>query len=401
MPMLATRLSASHQQPVAELPSPAPIRASVAGTELQLIERGTERLELLLDLIDGARTSVRFLFYMMNPDAAGEAVRDALVRAARRGVTVRVLLDGFGSDVNAAFLQPLVDAGGQFILFHPKLSRRYLLRNHQKVVVVDETAGLIGGANIDRHYLSDHDPERWRDLWLRLDGAAVPHLARYYDAIYRWSCKSDGRLKELRRMVRHFSQRKGALQWKLSGPVARGNPWPGQLAREIIAGSRLDVISAYFSPPFAMLRRIARMGRRGEVRIVTAARSDNNATIAAARHTYARLLRNGVRMFEYRPTKLHTKLVICDDVVHLGSSNLDFRSIYLNLEIMLRIEDKSFAEAMRGYFARELADCLEVTPAVHRARAGLLRRLKWTISHWLVTAVDYTVTRRLNFGNEQ
>ncbi|URD60065.1 phosphatidylserine/phosphatidylglycerophosphate/cardiolipin synthase family protein [Sphingomonas sp. KRR8] len=378
----------------------APITATVAGTELVLIESGAERLEMLLVLIDRATSSLRFLFYMMNPDAAGEAVRDALVRAARRGVAVRVLLDGFGSGVNAAFLQPLVEAGGEFILFHPKLSRRYLLRNHQKLVAVDDRLALIGGANIDLHYLSDHDLQRWRDLWLRLDGPAVRSLARYFDAIYRWSSRPDSRLRELRKIIRRHSQHKGALQWKLSGPVARGNPWPRQLAREIIGGTRLEVISAYFSPPFAMLRRIARLGRRGQVRIVTAAKSDNNATIAAARHTYARLLRNGVGMYEYQPAKLHTKLVVCDDVVHLGSSNLDFRSIYLNLEIMLRIEDAGFATAMRGYFERELNDCLQITPAIHRARASWLRRLKWTISHWLVTAVDYTVTRRLNFRAE-
>jgi cardiolipin synthase len=386
---------------VAAEPPHSPIRATVAGTELLVLEGGAERLRTLLEMIDEAASSIRLLFYMMNPDAAGEAVRDALARAARRGVKVRVLLDGFGSDVNAAFFQPLTDAGGEFILFHPRLSRRYLLRNHQKMVIVDERTGLIGGANIDRHYLSDRDPERWRDLWLRLDGPAMHSLTRTFDAVYRWSGKPDGRLRELRHIIRHHSQRKGALQWKLAGPVARGNPWPRALAREIIAGQRLDVISAYFSPPFAMLRRIARLGRRGQVRIVTAAKSDNNATIAAARHTYARLLRNGVRMYEYRPVKLHTKLVICDDVVHIGSSNLDFRSLYLNLEIMLRIEDAGFAQAMRDYFARELGDCLEITPAIHRARAGWLRRLKWTISHWLVTAVDYTVTRRLNFQAEQ
>ena len=384
---------AEHQQ--------QPIRATVAGTELVLLEGGAERLRALVALIDEAATSVRFLFYMMNPDAAGEAVRDALVRAARRGVEVKVLLDGFGSDVNAAFFQPLTEAGGAFILFHPKLSRRYLLRNHQKMVIVDERKGLTGGANVDLHYLSDRDPQRWRDLWLQLDGPAMRPLARTFDAVYGWSCRPDGRLRELRHIVRHHSQRRGALQWKLAGPVARGNPWPRALAREIISGKRLDVISAYFSPPFAMLRRIGRLGRRGQVRIVTAARSDNNATIAAARHTYARLLRHGVRMYEYQPAKLHTKLVICDDVVHIGSSNLDFRSLYMNLEVMLRIEDAGFARAMRDYFARELDDCLEITPAIHRGRAGLLRRLKWTISHWLVTAVDYTVTRRLNFRAEQ
>jgi cardiolipin synthase len=161
------------------------------------------------------------------------------------------------------------------------------------------------------------------------------------------------------------------------------------------------MISAYFSPPFAMLRRLWKLGDRGEVRIITAARSDNFATIGAARHTYARLLRHRVRMFEYLPEKLHTKLLIVDDVVHLGSANFDFRSLYLNLEMMLRIEDKGFADQMRAYVERQLAHCQEITPSLHRQRAGWWKRLKWTLSNFLVTAVDYTVTRRLNFGPER
>jgi cardiolipin synthase len=403
--MLASLFKAPQQRVMAKadptLPPRAPITATIAGTKLSLLESGSERLDQLLALIDGASSSVRMLFYMMNPDAAGEAVRDALVRARQRGVAVRLLLDGFGSGVNAAFLQPLKDAGGSVILFHPEVGRRYLLRNHQKMLVVDDQRALIGGANIDRHYLSDNDPQRWRDLWLLLDGAAVGAGARYFDAIYRWSGEPDGKIRTLRRIIRRHSQRKGALQWRFSGPMTPRNPWPTQIAKEIITGSRLDLISAYFSPPFAMLRRIARMGRRGRVRIITAARSDNNATIGAARHTYAKLLRNGVEMYEYQPAKLHTKLVIVDDVVHLGSSNFDFRSLYLNLELMLRIDDAGFAAQLRQYFEGELVDSLRITPAIHRARAGWLQRLKWTISHWLVTAVDYTVTRRLNFSAER
>ena len=112
------------------------------------------------------------------------------------------------------------------------------------------------------------------------------------------------------------------------------------------------MIFAYFAPPGAMLRRIGRLGRRGRARIITAAKSDNNATIAAARHSYSRLLRRHVEMYEYQPAKLHTKLAIVDDIVHIGSSNFDYRSLYINMEIMLRIKDAAFADAMRGYFER-------------------------------------------------
>jgi cardiolipin synthase len=145
------------------------------------------------------------------------------------------------------------------------------------------------------------------------------------------------------------------------------------------------------------MRRFARIARNGQVRIITAAKSDNNATIGAARHTYSRLLRRRVRMFEYQPAKLHTKLAVVDDFVHIGSSNLDFRSLYINLEIMLRIEDAGFAADMRRYFEHEVKDSEEITLALHRQRATLWRRFKWTVSNWLVTALDYTVTKRLNF----
>jgi cardiolipin synthase len=386
-------------QPVAK---PAErIVAEIAGTRLTLLEHGSERLTTLLDMIEGARSSVRLLFYMLDGDVAGEAVRDALVRAAQRGCDVRVLLDGFGSAIPQGFFRPLEEAGGNFCLFHPRIGVRYLLRNHQKLVVVDERLALTGGANITLEYLSDRSDRRWRDLWLHLEGAAVKAAARYFDAIHRWTSAPRPRLRDLRRILVRHTQRKGTLRWQYNGPVRRGHPWTVGIAREFSQARRLDMISAYFSPPFAMLRRLGHLGRRGPVRIITAARSDNNATIAAARHTYSRLLRKRVRMHEFLAEKLHTKLLILDDVVHIGSANFDFRSLYLNLEMMLRIEDKDFADQMRGYFERQLALCQEITPELHRQRASWWKRLKWTLSHFLVTAVDYTVTRRLNFGAER
>jgi cardiolipin synthase len=198
-------------------------------------------------------------------------------------------------------------------------------------------------------------------------------------------------------MVGEFSEWRGPLQWKFSGPLSVRNSWWRSIGRDMRRGRRLDMIFAYFAPPSAMLRRIGMVGRRGRARIVTAAKSDNNATIAAARHSYSRLLRRHVEMYEYRPAKLHTKLAIIDDVVHIGSSNFDYRSFYINLEIMLRIHDAGFAQAMRDYVERELKDCRWITPDLHKRRSNPWRRLKWAVSHFLVNVMDYTVTRRLNF----
>src|SRR5690348_15972907 len=105
-----------------------------------------------------------------------------------------------------------------------------------------------------------------------------------------------------------------------------------------------------------MLRRIFGIARRGKVRIVNAGKSDNRATIGAARVFYWRLLKRGVELYEYRPSKLHTKLIVIDDVVHIGSANFDMRSLYLNLEMMLRVDDPGFAALMHRFADGQIED---------------------------------------------
>jgi len=374
-----------------------PIRAEIAGNRLELIDSGVERFTMLLELIMGAETSIKMLMYMFNPDKDGDAVRKALTDAARRGVQVKLLIDGFGSAATPDFFTELGEAGGDHCVFNPSWGRRYLLRNHQKLIVVDDKTVLIGGANIDATYLEDRGSKRWRDLWLRIDGPEAALPSRYFDGLFRWSKRSKSKLRSLRRMLAEYNEWRGPLQWKFSGPLSMRNSWWRSIGRDMKNARRLDMIFAYFAPPGAMLRRIGRVGRRGRARVINAAKSDNSATIAAARHSYSRLIRRHVEIYEYQPAKLHTKLAIVDDVVHIGSSNFDYRSFYINLEVMLRIHDSGFAQAMRGYFERELKDCKWITHEVHARRASLWRRIKWAISHFLVNIADYGVTRRLNF----
>ena len=373
-----------------------PIRAEVAGNRLEIIERGDARLRAVLELIAGATTSLNVLMYMFNADEAGDAVRNALDAAACRGVDVKLLIDGFGSAAPHPFLEALRKSGGDYCVFNPTYGRRYLVRNHQKIVVADERIAIIGGANIDETYLTDSGPEHWRDLWLKIEGSEAAIASRYCDALFRWAKRKHSSLRSLRRMTGEYSEWRGPLQWKFSGPLSLRNSWWRSIGRDLRRARRLEMIFAYFAPTGAMIRRIGGIGRRGSARLVMAARSDNTATIAAARHSYGRLLRKNVEIFEYRPAKLHTKLVVVDDVVYIGSSNFDYRSFYLNLEVMFRIQDAPFAAAMRAYFDRELADCRAITPRLYKRRATAWRRIKWALSHFLVNIMDYSVTRRLN-----
>ena len=371
----------------------------VEGNRLTLLTDGPERLDTLLALIDGARTSLRLMYYIYANDRSGRLVRDALMRALERGVKVSLLIDGFGSsDLPGNFFDRFTKAGATFCRFLPGFGRRYLIRNHQKLALADDKVVLIGGFNIEDDYFAPKESGAWRDLGLLIEGPAAARLAPYYDDLVAWALKKRGKIRELCAIIGRYSETRGRLQWAFGGPARKLSPWALATCRDLSESRDVAMIAAYFSPSFGMLRRMGRAGGRGRARIITAAKSDNNATIAAARFTYNRLIRHGVEMFEYQVTKLHSKLVVFDDVVHIGSSNFDIRSLYLNLEMMLRVENEEFAGMCRVYFEGEVQDSLAITPEIQKRRSTLIRRIKWALSFFVVTAADYTVTRRLNLG---
>jgi cardiolipin synthase len=375
----------------------------VDGNALTFLPDGPERLESLIALIDGARTSLRLLYYMFLPDSSGERVRAALLRAIDRGVDVALLIDGFGSAATPDdYFEEIGNRGAAFCRFHPSYGRRYLLRNHQKLALADaETPDclvLIGGFNVGDEYFMPAGPKAWRDIGLIVAGRAAARLAPYFDELMDWSRAQKPTMRALRTLIHKFSETSGKLQWQLGGPTTKISPWGVSTCKDLVHSRDVEMIAAYFAPTWGLLRRIARVGRRGRARVVTAAKSDNTATISAARFTYRRLLSRGVQVYEYAATKLHTKLVVMDDIVHIGSSNLDIRSLYLNMELMLRVDDAEFAQLMRSYFEAELGHCIEVTPEVQKKRSTLLNRVRWALSFFLVTSFDYGVTRRLNFG---
>lgn len=379
-------------------PRPTEIAATVDGNRLVLLPDGPQRLEALVALIEGARQELRILYYIFKDDRSGHRVRDALLAACRRGVRVNLLVDGFGSDAPTAFFQPLTEAGCGFCRYSARFGRRYLLRNHQKLVLADGERVLIGGFNIEDDYFGSVEDGAWRDLGLLVEGRSVACLAVYFDNLFAWAHKPHGRIRELRKVLQQSSVTDGKLHWLFGGPTRRLSPWARAVRRDMRHARRLDLIAAYFAPSLGMLRRIAGIARRGRARIVTAAKSDNDTTIGAARNTYWWLLKRGVEIYEYQATKLHTKLFVIDDAVHIGSANFDMRSLFLNLEMMLRVDDAAFAAAMRRFVDGEIADSEQITREVHKARRTLVNRARWWLAYFVVAVADYRVSRTLNFG---
>lgn len=397
--MDATALQSQDQPPVQPT-------FTVDGNRLTLLDTGPRRLDALLDLIASAQHDLRILYYIYADDETGRRVNAALIAAAGRGVTAALVVDGFGSETDDAFYAPLRAAGISVCRFAPRLGRRYLLRNHQKLALADADTDrqriIIGGFNVEDDYFGTPTQAAWRDLGLLIEGPAAGRLAGYFDALHDWLTSPKGKVRPLNRTLAQWSETKGPTRWLIGGPTRRLSPWARAVRDDLRRGKRIDIIAAYFTPSPTILRRLDKAGRRrAKVRVVTASKSDNNATIAAARFTYAGLLRKGVQLFEYQPTKLHTKLYVIDDAVHIGSANFDMRSLFINLELMFRIEDRAFADHVRGYVDGEIARSQPITRAWYKAHTGIVQRVRQFFAYLLIAVVDPGVSRGLNFGIDE
>lgn len=369
----------------------------IAGNRLRLLTEGPDRLEALIALIEGARTRLRLLYYIYTAGEVGTRIREALIAAARRGVRVSLIVDGLGSEAAAGehFFDAFDDSGVELCRFVPRWGRRYLLRNHQKLALADADRAIIGGFNVADDYFGTEQNAAWRDLGLYIEGKDARDIAGYFDALADWAHRPRPPIRQLTRALRRWSEDGGQVRWLLGGPTWRLSPWARAIKRDMQRSRTIDLIAAYFAPNPAMLRRLDKAGRRGRVRCVLPSITDNYMAIWASRFTYAGLIRKGVEIYEYLPTKLHTKLFLVDDVVYLGSANFDIRSLYLNLELMLRIEDKAFAAHVRAYVDGEVARSERMTEALLRERGGWWTRTRQAAAYFVMATADFSLFRRL------
>ena len=377
---------------------PACFACEAQGHRLHFYPGGQDRLTALLGLIDSARERLAVAFYIFATDASSALVRDALTRAAARGVEVRLIVDGFGADADEDFFAPLIAAGGYFCRFQARWSRRYLIRNHQKMVIADRRIAMLGGFNVEDDYFVGPDENGWTDLAFTVEGPVVERIEAWFHGLDEWCLHREEQFNAIRRLVRRWDGGSGPVQLLIGGPTRGLSGWARRVSQDLAEGERLDMMMAYFSPPHGLIRRIRRIARRGRTRLILAARSDNAATVGASRSHFAGLLRSGTDIREYEARRLHTKLIVLDDAVYLGSANFDVRSLYLNLEIVLRIEDAALAERMRRMMDEYLPDTARITPEMHAARAGFWTRMRWRLCWFLVSVVDYSVSRKLNLG---
>lgn len=387
------------------------------GNEVELLRGGEALFPAMISAIRNARHEIWLATYIFHHDAAAMAVAVALERAARRGVRVRVVIDGFGAHSDLAVIEPRLRAAGIAVTVFRPLERwthwlqpGQLRRLHMKLCVVDGAVGFVGGINI----LDDHlDLNHGRTELPRLDfavRATGPVVAPMEQAVRAmWSRSWFGRdwqqemrtllqterpVQRLRGLMRQMRlTRHGhrvaliddALPPVQAAFVVRDNLRQRRtIERAYIdairaAQQRIWLICPYFYPGHEFRRALCKAARRGvEVRLLMQGKPDYRIAALAARVLYDELLRCGVEVYEYMPAFLHAKVMLVDDHwATVGSSNIDPISLLLNLEANMVVRDATFARDLAVEIGRALAQSEAITAQHVRAQgwAGLAPRV--------------------------
>ena len=405
----------------------APPARLVGGNQVLLLQGGDEMFPRLCAAIAAARAEVWLATYIFNDDAAGHSVADALAAAARRGVSVRLVVDGFGTlSTMDALRERLRDTGVQLEVFRP-LDRWYawlqpgqLRRLHQKLCVVDREVAFVGGINVidDRHDLHHGWSEQPRlDFAVELRGPLALSVQLTARAMWARARLGHGWQQEVKALVRSAAPMDETLRLlrRLRGkPAAGGAPKEGEgadrpmLAAFVVrdnfrqrraierayveairqARERVDIAVPYFYPGRAFRRTLRQAARRGvRVRLLLQGKIDYRIAALAARALYDELRAHGVRIFEYTPAFLHAKVaVVDDDWATVGSSNIDPLSLLLNLEANVVVRDADFSRALAARFDAAVAVSQEVQGApVKSGWRGALQRglVAWCANAYL------------------
>ena len=340
---------------------------------------GREIFPAMLAAIDAAQESVCLETYIYAADSLGERFREALVRARQRGARVRVLVDAVGSiSLPAAFWKPLRAAGGEVRQFNPLALDRLGIRNHRKLLVCDERVAFVGGFNIASEYDGDGVTSGWCDLGLKVGGQLPGQLAATFEEMF---ARADFRHKRFIRL-RRSTARKMVLtpheQLLLSGPGRGRSPVKRALRSDLARATNVQIMVAYFLPTWRIRRDLTRIARRGgTVQLILPGKSDVLVSQLAGQSLYRRFLKAGVQIHEYQPQVLHAKLIIADDVVYVGSANLDPRSLDINYELMIRFDQQGDGRRRRApSLPGRLAHCRQITREEWRRSRTIWRRLE-------------------------
>jgi len=341
--------------------------SSVAG--LRLLDNAGEFYPALADRIRAAVHHIHLEFYIWRDDETGRRFLELLTDAARRGVSVRLLLDGVGSqDLGEDRLADFQRAGGHFSWFQsldPKRLRFFMnLRNHRKLQIIDGRFAFVGGMNIGRgHEAPDPALGSWRDVQVEADGSVAAELQEVFAD--DWFFATGEKIAEPAFYPVHPGPPRELAHIVLGGPDRRNEP----VSKTIVsllneASDRVWIATGYFVPDDIVLTALELAASRGvDVRLLISVTSDHPWLVTVGRSYYGELLAAGVRLFEYSAGIHHAKVTLADDHwAMVGSANLDYRSLRLNFELNLLFHSPAGNAALARLLEQDFALCREIDP---------------------------------------
>ncbi|ANW25405.1 cardiolipin synthase [Vibrio coralliilyticus] len=330
---------------------------ALSGNTLSLQSSPNEILHSIIDDIENAQTSVRMVFYIWHPGGLADAVASALIRAAKRGVEVKLLLDSAGSPrfFRSQWLK-MMQAAGVEVVQALKVSpwriflRRLDLRQHRKIIVIDDKIGYTGSMNLvdPAFFKQESGVGQWIDMMARVTGPTVNVLSAIH--CWDWEVETGSRsLPQLPECQLDPNEPQHPVQVVPSGPGM-----PEHLISQVLtlainqANQSVRITTPYFVPSADLLETLKMTAQRGiTVELIIPHKNDSLMVQWASRAFYAELMEAGVEIYEFYGGLLHTKSVVIDQQFCLvGTVNMDMRSLWLNFELTLAIDDEAFTKEM-------------------------------------------------------
>ncbi len=326
------------------------------GNQITLLENGDQYYPAVFKAIDHAKSKVILETFIWFEDDVGKQLHAVLLRAAKRGVQIEALLDGYGSpDLSDVFVNELTEAGVIFRYYDPGprvfgMRTNLFRRMHRKIVVVDAQIAFIGGINYSAEHMSDYGPEAKQDYAVQVEGPVVQDIVQFElenlpenAPVRRW-WRRHHRAEENRMP----GEAQALLVWRDNGEH-RTDIERHYLRMLATAKREVIIANAYFFPGYRLLHAMRRAARRGvRVKLVVQGNPDMAIVKVGAVLLYRYLVNSGVHIYEYQRRPLHGKVALMDDHwATVGSSNLDPLSLSLNLEANLMIHDRQFNQTLR------------------------------------------------------
>jgi cardiolipin synthase len=332
------------------------------GNQIQLLENGDQFFPLLLRDIAGAKQSVHVESYIWWKGEICGQIANALASKARQGVEVRLLVDASGGHkMDKDLAKMMLDSGVRFTRFHPlSLANlgRMNNRDHRKQAIIDGRIGYIGGYGFAEEWTGHgQDKDHWRDAGLRIEGPVVGRLQAAFAE--NW-IEETGEIMAGEKYFPHL-----AAAGSTKAHLAYASPTGGVSSVQVLyylaikaAQHEIIIQNPYMLPDAESMQALAEAVKRGvDVRVMVPATTSTDSPVVqhASHHLFGELLKNGVKIFEYKKTLLHQKVIIVDGVWScVGSTNFDRRALELNDEVSMGVLDSSLAAQLKAVFQADM-----------------------------------------------